>query len=69
MLRLDYQYADWILNFRRRYRLINPSNRALLTSYIKNRIMTEEEEKRLFHLLQFFPLLKAENNLENMDLG
>ena len=36
MLRLDYEYADWILDFRRKYQLVNPSNRRLLTSYLKN---------------------------------
>jgi len=36
VLRLDYQYADWILDFRRKYRLVNPSNKTLLTSYLEN---------------------------------
>ena len=59
VLRLDYQYTDWIVDFRRRYRLVNPSNPTLFTSYLKNRIMFEEEEKRLFHLLQFLSFIKS----------
>lgn len=59
MLHLDYQYADWILEFRKRYRLANPSNRMLLTSYLENRKMTEEDEKRFFHLLQFLSFIKS----------
>ena len=59
VLRLDYQYTDWIVDFRRKYRLVNPSNPTLLTSYLKNRIMSEEEEKRLFHLLQFLSFIKS----------
>ena len=59
MLRLDYQYADWILDFRRKYRLVNPSNKTLLTSYLENRKMAEEEEERFFHLLQFLSFIKS----------
>ncbi len=25
VLRLDYQYTDWIVDFRRRYQLVNPT--------------------------------------------
>ena len=53
MLRIDYQYTDWVIDFRRRYRMVNSSNPVLLTSYLKNRRMSEEEEEKLFHLLQF----------------
>jgi len=59
VLRLDYRYTDWIVDFRRRYRLVNPSNPSLLTSYLENRIMAEEEEERLFHLLQFLSFIKS----------
>jgi hypothetical protein len=59
VLRLDYPYPDWIIDFRRRYRLANPSNRVLLTSYLENRKMAEEEEERLFHLLQFLSFIKS----------
>ena len=31
----------------------------LLTSYLENRKMTEEDEKRLFHLLQFLSFIKS----------
>ena len=59
VLRLDYQYTDWIVDFRRRYRLVNPSNPTLLTGYLENRIMSKEEEERLFHLLQFLSFIKS----------
>ena len=59
VLRLDYEYADWILDFRRKYRLVNPSNKTLLTSYLENRKMAEEEEERFFHLLQFLSFIKS----------
>jgi hypothetical protein len=59
VLRLDYQYADWVIDFRRKYRPVNTSNRALLTSYLENRVMAEEEEERLFHLLQFLSFIKS----------
>jgi hypothetical protein len=59
VLRLDYQYTDWIVDFRRRYILVKPSNPSLLTSYLKNQIMAEEKEKRLFHLLQFLSFIKS----------
>jgi hypothetical protein len=59
VLRLDYQYTDWIIDFRRRHRLVKPSNPSLLTSYLENRIMAEEEEKRFFHLLQFLSFIKS----------
>ena len=49
---MDYQYTDWVVDFRRRYLLLKPSNPSLLTSYLENRIMAEEEEERFFHLLQ-----------------
>jgi hypothetical protein len=59
VLRLDYQYADWVIDFRRKYRPVNTSNRALLTSYLESRVMAEEEEERLFHLLQFLSFIKS----------
>jgi hypothetical protein len=59
VLRLDYDYADWILNFQRRYPLIKPSNQSLLTSYLENNIMPEKKEKRFFHLLQFLSFIKS----------
>ena len=59
VLRLDYQYTDWVIDFRRRYRMVNSSNPVLLTSYLKNRRMSEEEEEKLFHLLQFLSFIKS----------
>ena len=59
VLNLGYHYADWILDFRRRYRPAKPSNGVLLTSYLKNRKMTEETEGELFHLLQFLSFIKS----------
>ena len=59
VLRLDYQYTDWVVDFRRRYRMVNPSNPTLLTSYLKNRRMSEREEEKLFHLLQFLSFIKS----------
>jgi hypothetical protein len=59
VLRLDYQYTDWIVDFRRRYQLVNPTYPSLLTSYLENGIGTQEEEERLFHLLQFLSFIKS----------
>ena len=59
VLCLDYQYTGWVVDFRRRYSIVAPSNPTLLTSYLKNRRISEEEEKRLFHLLQFLSFIKS----------
>lgn len=59
VLRLDYQYTDWIVDFRRRYQLVNPTYPSLLTSYLENGIGTKEKEERLFHLLQFLSFIKS----------
>jgi hypothetical protein len=63
VLCLDYQYTDWILDFERRHReydLINSTYSLLVTSYLENqRITNQEEEKRLFHLLQFLSFIKS----------
>jgi hypothetical protein len=59
VLRLDYQYTDWIVDFRRKYQLVNPTSPSLLTSYLENEIGTQEEEERLFHLLQFLSFIKS----------
>jgi hypothetical protein len=42
VLCLDYQYTDWILDFRRRHRrydLVNSTYRSLVTSYLENQII------------------------------
>ena len=63
VLYLDYTYTDWILDFERRhleYDLINSTYSLLVTSYLENqRITNQEEEKRLFHLLQFLSFIKS----------
>jgi len=53
ILHLNYPYADWVNSFERKSRLVNSGSQLLLTSYLKNTIMSIEEEKRLFRLLQF----------------
>ena len=59
VLRLDYHYTDWVVDFLRRYQIVNTSNPNLLTSYLKNRRMSEEEEEKLFRLLQFLSFIKS----------
>jgi len=59
MLRLDYPYTDWIIDFQRRYQG-KPTFRPLVTSYLKNQLITTQEEaERLFHLLQFLSFVKS----------
>jgi hypothetical protein len=54
VLRSDYSYTDWILDFQRRYQATT-AFRSLVTSYLENQVLkNQEEEERLFHLLQFF---------------
>ena len=58
VLCLDYPYTDWILDFQRRYQL-NPTYRSLVTSYLENQIIkNQDEEERFFHLLQFLSFIK-----------
>nr|YP_010444203.1 hypothetical protein, Heak293_Cp026_like [Fibrocapsa japonica]UTE95090.1 hypothetical protein, Heak293_Cp026_like [Fibrocapsa japonica] len=59
MLHLNYQYTDWVVDFRRRSLLVNSNNRPLLTSYLKNQILNAEEKKRFFCLLQFLSFIKS----------
>ena len=65
VLCLDYPYTDWIIDFQRRYQgyqVLNPNYRSLVTSYLENqRIKNQDEEERFFHLLQFLSFIK---NLE-----
>jgi hypothetical protein len=59
VLRSDYCYTDWILDFQRRYQG-NPTFRPLVTCYLENQIITnQEEEESLFHLLQFLSFVKS----------
>ena len=58
-LRSDCSYTDWILDFQRRYQG-NPTFRPLMTSYLENQIIkNQEEEERFFHLLQFLSFVKS----------
>lgn len=59
VLDLDYPYTDWVTDFQRRYRLINNYNQSLVTSYLENRRLCEEDEAQLFHLLQFLSFIKS----------
>jgi hypothetical protein len=59
VLRLDSIYTDWVVNFQRKH-LGDPISRSLVTSYLKNIIISDqEEEKRFFHLLQFLSFIKS----------
>jgi hypothetical protein len=56
---LNNLYIDWVIDFRRRCRLVNFNHQTLLTNYLENKVMALEEEKRLFHLLQFLSFIKS----------
>jgi hypothetical protein len=59
VLRSDYSYTDWILDFQRRYQATT-TFRPLVTSYLENQVLkNQEEEERLFHLLQFLSFVKS----------
>jgi hypothetical protein len=59
VLRSDYFYTDWILDFQRRYQATT-TFRPLVTSYLENQVIkNQEEEERLFHLLQFLSFVKS----------
>ena len=59
VLRSDYPYTDWVLDFQRRYRA-TMSFRPVVCNYLENQIIkTQEEEKRFFHLLQFLSFVKS----------
>jgi len=59
VLRLDYVYTDWIVDFQRRFQG-NLNYRSLVTSYLKSQLIKEqEEEKGFFHLLQFLSFVKS----------
>jgi len=62
VLHLDYVYADWIVDFQRRYQvyqLVNSTSRSLVTSYLETGMGNQEEEERLFHLFQFLSFVKS----------
>jgi len=58
VLRLDYVYTDWIVDFQRRQQR-NPTSRSLVTSYLEIEMGNPEEEERLFHLFQFLSFVKS----------
>lgn len=59
VLRLDYVYTDWIVDFQRRFQG-NLNCRSLVTSYLESPLIKEqEEEKEFFHLLQFLSFVKS----------
>ena len=59
VLRLDYVYTDWIVDFQRRFQG-NLNCRSLVTSYLESQLIKEqEEEKGFFHLLQFLSFVKS----------
>ena len=48
VLRLDYVYTDWIVDFQRRHlQLVNPNSRLLVTNYLRTEMGNQEEEERL----------------------
>ena len=61
VLRSDYSYTDWVVDFQRRHhQLLNLTSRSLVISYLENQIITNQvEEERLFHLLQFLSFVKS----------
>ena len=59
VLNLNYPYADWINDFQRKSKLVGSGSQPLLASYLKNTVMSLEEEKRLFRLLQLLSFIKS----------
>lgn len=59
VLNLNYPYADWVNDFQRKSKLVGSGIQPLLTSYLKNTVMSLEEEKRLFRLLQLLSFIKS----------
>lgn len=59
VLRLDYVYTDWIVDFQRRLQG-SLDYRSLVTSYLESQLIKkQEEEKGFFHLLQFLSFVKS----------
>jgi hypothetical protein len=59
VLRLDYNYTDWIVDFQRKSQG-KLNSRPLVTSYLESLIIKQqEEEERFFHLLQFLSFVKS----------
>ena len=68
ILSLDFQYTDWVVDFQRRYGLKNIISPVLVTSYFGNQILSQRNEERLFHLLQFLSFVKSLNLKPGKDL-
>ena len=58
VLRLDYVYTDWLVDFQRRQKR-NPTSCSLVTSYLETGMANQEDEERLFHLFQFLSFIKS----------
>jgi hypothetical protein len=58
VLRLDYVYTDWVVDFQRRQQK-NPTSCSLVTSYLETGMGNQKEEERLFHLFQFLSFVKS----------
>lgn len=59
LLGSDSVYTYWVLDFYRRYQ-VTKTFRPLITSYLKNRVFkNEENELKIFHLLQFLSFLQS----------
>ena len=59
LLGSNYYYTDWILDFQKQYWDVTAFC-SLVTNYSENQIINnQEEEKKLFHLLQFSSFVKS----------
>ena len=58
VLRLDYVYTDWVVDFQRRQQR-NYTSHSLVTSYLETKMDNQKEEERLFHLFQFLSFVKS----------
>lgn len=53
ILSFYYAYTDWILDFQRRLQFKDVVAPVLVSSYLENHILSNKENNKLFHLLQF----------------
>lgn len=58
VLRLDYVYTDWVIDFQRRQQR-NYTSHSLVTSYLETKMDNQKEKERLFHLFQFLSFVKS----------
>ena len=60
VLNLGSIYTDWVVDFQRKHhQLANYNSRPLITSYLDNELVNQEEEDRLFHLLQLLSFIRS----------